>query len=263
MSRLTHKKREKNKKRKSCQPFHSANKEESAVGQITDVLPHKNDRYCAKILSDFLACFQRELCHKSFGKLVPQLDKHTQWEPVSVLRLCPRGGLPPGWTLQKLSIQNHPSVLWADLWNYSTDAVKMPFSLWGGSSLHIWFQTSDLLPRGPVTKSDYKPFSQQPCRYMKSKYAQASIITSLNGNENSLISVLTQCLPVISFQNDCWVVSGLNCYFIIISVPRGTTGHCSVTNHKSSGNKYIQKEQREKKQKHWRFQDVFKMLNLG
>lgn len=204
---------------------------------------------------------------KDFGKLVPQLDKHTQWETLSGLRLCPRGDLPLDGllqcTLQKLSIQNHLSVLWPDLWNYSTDSpVKMSLSLWGGSSLRIWFQTSDLLPSGPVTKSDHKPFSQQPCQYKKSKDAQLSIIALLNVNENSLISVLTQCWPVISFQNDCWVVSGLNCYFIIVpkivSVPRGTTGHCSVTNHKSSSNKYIQiqKEQREKKQKHWRFQDV-------
>lgn len=133
-----------------------------------------------------------------------------------------------------------------------------------------------LCEAAPLCASDFRPvicypvglwqnlitFSQQPCRYKKSKYAQVSIITLLNVNENSLISVLTQCLPVISFQNDCWVVSGLNCYFIIVpkivSIPRGTTGHCSVTNHKSSSNKYIQiqKEQREKKQKHWRFQDV-------
>lgn len=132
---------------------------------------------------------------KDFGKLVPQLEKHTQWETLSVL--CahvvafPWDGLLQC-TLQKLSIQNHLSVLWPDLWNYSTDSpVKMPFSLWGGSSLHIWFQTSDLLPSGPVTKSDHKPFSQQPCQYKKSKYAQLSIIALLKVNENSLISVLT------------------------------------------------------------------------
>lgn len=36
---------------------------------------------------------------KDFGKLVPQLDKHTQSETLSVLRLCPHGGLPLGWTV--------------------------------------------------------------------------------------------------------------------------------------------------------------------
>lgn len=83
MSRLTHKKGERIKKRKSCQPFLSANKEESAVGQITDVLPHKNDHYCAKILSDFLACFHSELCHKRFWQACPSIRQtHTMRDSV-------------------------------------------------------------------------------------------------------------------------------------------------------------------------------------
>lgn len=98
MSRLTHKKGERIKKRKSCQSFLSANKEESAVGQITDVLPHKNDHYCAKILSDFLACFHSELCHKRFWQACPSIrETHTMRDSVSTL--CPRGGLPLGWTV--------------------------------------------------------------------------------------------------------------------------------------------------------------------
>lgn len=266
MSRLTHKKGERIKKRKSCQPFLSANKEESAVGQITDVLPHKNDHYCAKILSDFLACFHSELCHKRFWQACPSIRQtHTMRDSVRA-QAVPTWWPSPGTACCSARCKNcqyKTIYLFSDRIYYSTDSpVKMSLSLWGGSSLRIWFQTSDLLPSGPVTKSDHKPFSQQPCQYKKSKDAQLSIIALLKVNENSLISVLTQCWPVISFQNDCWVVSGLNCYFIIVpkmvSVPRGTTGHCSVTNHKSSSNKYIQiqKEQREKKQKHWRFQDV-------
>lgn len=83
MSRLMHKKGERIKKRKSCQPFLSANKEESAVGQITDVLPHKNDHYCAKILSDFLACFHSELCHKRFWQACPSIRQtHTMRDSV-------------------------------------------------------------------------------------------------------------------------------------------------------------------------------------
>lgn len=83
MSHLTHKKGERIKKRKSCQPFLSANKEESAVGQITDVLPHKNDHYCAKILSDFLACFHSELCHKRFWQACPSIRQtHTMRDSV-------------------------------------------------------------------------------------------------------------------------------------------------------------------------------------